>query len=163
MASKHCALIALVLLTMNYGIAPVRGLVPCPSPDTNSRVPNKNVPRRAFLFSSTALLIPNIARARYVLNEEGDYDEVEDKDWQATWKERLDKAQSMSTDEVLKAARGAGNLDLKEGPESDASKKRRAMSACRDADLRKKAGVTEAKDCNARVLQGETAFILGAE
>ena len=68
----------------------------------------------------------------------------------------------MTTDEVFAAARGAGNLDLRDGPETDASRKRRAMSSCRDAGLRDKAGVKEnAKECNARVISGEVDFILG--
>lgn len=162
MARVYCPLMFLCIAARWGGILPVKGLVHIPVPSDQSKV-RDYLPRRTFLVSSVALLIPKPAGARYVLNEEGDYDEVEDKDWQTTWKERMDKAQSMSTDEIFNAARGAGNLDLKEGPESDASRKRRAMSACRDAELRKKAGAAEAKECNARVLQGETDFILGTK
>ena len=120
--------------------------------------------RRAVLASvATALVIPGVANAsKFVLNEEGEYEEIEEGDWQSTWKERLDKAQSMTPDEIFAAARGAGNMNLKEGVESDASRKRRAMSGCRDTGLREKAGVKDAKDCTARVLSGDFDFILNA-
>jgi hypothetical protein len=104
---------------------------------------------------------PANAASRYILDEEtGDYVTVEEADWQTTWKQRVDKAQSMSTEEIFKAARGAGNLERKEGPESDASKKRRAMSGCRDLDLRKQAGVVNEKECNARVLGEDIDFMI---
>ena len=67
----------------------------------------------------------------------------------------------MSSDEIFAAARGAGNTDLREGEESAASKKRRAMSACRDSGLRAKAGVGDVKTCNSRVMGGDVDFILG--
>lgn len=121
--------------------------------------------RRKALSTSMASLglilgLPNVASARYVLNEDGDYEEIPEEDWQTTWKQRLDKASNMSSEDIFNAARGAGNLELKEGEESDASKKRRAMSACRDADIRSKAGVKDAKACNSRVMGGDFDFIL---
>uniref|UniRef100_A0A7S1ZTT4 Uncharacterized protein n=2 Tax=Trieres chinensis TaxID=1514140 RepID=A0A7S1ZTT4_TRICV len=121
--------------------------------------------RRSLLASIAATAAttvqPSVANARYVLNEDtGDYDEVDDSDWQTAWKERLDKANSMSTDEVFAAARGAGNTELKDGPESESSKKRRAMSGCRDSGLRAKAGTPDVKECTARVLRGDVDFIL---
>jgi hypothetical protein len=116
----------------------------------------------ATVLSTALTAAPNAAMARYVLDEAtGDYVELEeDADWQTAWKQRLDKASSMSQDEIFKAARGAGNLDLRTGPESDASKKRRAMSACRDAGVRSKAGAGTEKDCTARVFSGEVDFLL---
>ena len=102
---------------------------------------------------------PDAADAKYVLNDDGEYDEVQEEDWQTAWKSRLDKASGMSKDEIFAAARGAGNTELKEGEESDASKKRRAMSACRDSGLRAKAGVDQ-KSCTQRVMGGELDFIL---
>jgi len=83
----------------------------------------------------------------------------------------------MSQDEIFNAARGAGNLDLKAKTEdggyeeSDASKKRRAMSACRDNEVRERVIVgsdesgrggrpLDLKDCNQKVLTGEVGFIL---
>ena len=94
--------------------------------------------------------------------ESGDYVEIEDVAWQTEWKQRLDKASTMSKDEIFQAARGAGNTDLKTGPESDASKKRRAMSACRDAGVRSKTGLADEKECTARVFAGEVDFLLEA-
>jgi hypothetical protein len=128
--------------------------------------PIASLPRRQFLASAligvvTTCTVPQIAQARYVLDDEtGDFVQVEDEDWQTSWKQRLDKAQTMSTDEVFKAARGAGNVDLKQGPESDASKKRRAMSACRDVDIRTKANAGNERECAARVFAGEVDFMV---
>ena len=129
-------------------------------------VDSATVSRRKLFVSSIlplstllASTIPPPASAKYVLNDDGDYDEVAEEDWQTVWKQRLDKANSMSTDEIFNAARGAGNLELKEN-ESDASRKRRAMSACRDNDLRAKSGVKDAKECNKRVMDGDVDFIL---
>jgi|AntRauTorckE5430_2_1112549.scaffolds.fasta_scaffold02431_1 hypothetical protein len=121
--------------------------------------------RRKMILSSFALFPVLVgacssANARVVLNDDGDYEEVPEEDWQTTWKQRLDKANSMSKDEIFNAARGAGNLQLKDGEESDASRKRRAMSACRDSNLRSKAGVNDAKTCNNRVMIGDSRFIL---
>lgn len=107
---------------------------------------------------------PNQAVAKLVLNEDtGEYDEVKEEDWQTAWKARLDKAQSMSSEEIFMAAQGAGNTQLREGEESEASKKRRAMAGCRNDAIRKKAGGT--KDviaCNSRVMSGDFGFVLDA-
>ena len=104
---------------------------------------------------------PTAAMARFVLDDEtGDYVEVDDVDWQTAWKERLDRASSMSSEEIFQAARGAGNTELRSGPESDARKKRRAMSACRDVAVRGTAGAGTEQECTARVLAGEVDFIL---
>jgi len=110
----------------------------------------------------TTLTPPPPANARYVLDEQGEYIELQEEDWKTAWKARLDKAQSMSKDEIFEAARGAGNLELKEGGESDAARKRRAMSACRDKDIRGNlgGGGIDLKVCNNRVMAGETDFIL---
>lgn len=118
--------------------------------------------RRALLFSAAVtLLIPTIVNARFIMDDDtGEYVEVEERDWQIAWKERLDKAQSMTLDEVFMAARGAGNTNLKDGPESDVSKKRRAMAGCREPGLRKKANVPDEKECTARVLNGDFSFML---
>jgi len=132
--------------------------------DQPSRTTRRDVLKWASLVAfCTETAVPSIASARYVLDEEtGDYVEVEEADWQTAWKQRLDKASNMSKDEIFQAARGAGNVDLREGPESDASKKRRAMSACRDASVRSKVGVGSEKDCTARVFAGEVDFMLDA-
>jgi len=131
--------------------------------------------RRGFLKGATAKslsamgivgmasMFPQEAQARYVLdNETGEYVKVDDEDWQTAWRQRLDKAQGMSQQEIFKAARGAGNLDLKDGQESDASKKRRAMSACRDANVRDKANAGSEGGCAKRVFAGEVDFLLDA-
>ena len=137
----------------------------CESSATTATTSNNHLSRRKMVLSSLAsfsaiVSTSSAANARYVLNDEtGDYDEVTDEDWQTSWKQRLDKANSMSSDEIFAAARGAGNMNLKEGEESEASKKRRAMSACRDSGIRAKAGV-DAKSCNSRVMGGELDFIL---
>jgi len=118
--------------------------------------------RRAFLMAPVALAATSLpASARYVLDESGEYVQLEEVDWKTAWKARIDKASTMSKDEIFQAGRGAGNMDLKEGPESDASKKRRAFSGCRDPASLKKTGLAE-KECNQRILNGETEFMLEA-
>ena len=95
------------------------------TPRLGAKLKGETVSRRSVLAVGAAVLFaPSSANAKYVLNEDGDYEEVEEEDWQTAWKGRLDKAKTMTPDEVFMAARGAGNTDLKEGPESDASKKR---------------------------------------
>mmetsp|Transcript_32015 Transcript_32015/g.76491 ORF Transcript_32015/g.76491 Transcript_32015/m.76491 type:complete len:170 (+) Transcript_32015:151-660(+) len=120
--------------------------------------------RRRFLVASTtvaSLLVAEPCNARYILNEEtGDYDEVEDKDWQTTWGDRLEKAKSMGTDDVFLAAKGGLKQSETDVPESEASKKRRALAGCRTDGFREKSGVKDARQCTAKVLGGEYDFIL---
>jgi preprotein translocase subunit SecG len=160
-------IIALCLLSTSEGFG--TGTTPSSKQQQQPAVENS---RRAFLSNTlatatavvTTTTIPQLANARYVLNEEtGDYDEVTDEDWQTTWKKRLEKAQSMGTEDVFLAAQGAGNLDLKEGmDESDASKKRRAMAGCRNDNLRAKSGESDVKVCTKRVLSGDFQFMIDA-
>lgn len=122
--------------------------------------------RRAFLSESalaftSVLGLPAASNARYILNEEtGEYDEVTDEDWQTTWNKRVEKARNMSTDEVFLAAQGAGNVNLKDGQESEASKKRRALAGCRNGGMREKSGMNDEKQCTARVLGGDFQFMI---
>ncbi|KAL7529288.1 hypothetical protein ACHAWF_002919 [Thalassiosira exigua] len=122
--------------------------------------------RRAFLSNAATtaaafVALPQAAGARYVLNEDtGEYDEVQDEDWQTTWGKRLDKAKSMSTEDVFLAAQGAGNTELKEGGESEASKKRRAFAGCRNDRFRERSGGGDAKECAKRVLEGDYQFMI---
>lgn len=135
-----------------------------PSPVEQRRSFLKRCTSAATVAGGSVLGLPIApADARYVLNEEtGDYDEVEDDDWQTTWGKRLDKAKSMSSNEVFMAAQGAGNRNLMEGEESDASKKRRALAGCRNDAIRKKAGAGDAKQCTSRVLGGDFQFMIDA-
>jgi hypothetical protein len=115
----------------------------------------------AVVLTTTTTTSP--ANARFVLDSDtGDYVEMEDEEWQTAWKQRLDKASGMSKDEIFRAARGAGNVNLRDdqADESPASKKRRAMSACRDATVRSNANAGNEKDCTARVFAGEVDFLL---
>ena len=124
--------------------------------------------RRRFLVASTTVaslaaaeLIAEPCDARYILNEEtGEYDEVEDKDWQTTWGDRLDKAKSMGTDDVFLAAKGGLKQSESDVPESEASKKRRALAGCRTDRFREKSGIKDTKQCTVKVLGGEYDFIL---
>jgi hypothetical protein len=120
--------------------------------------------RRAALISSAVWILPIATKdnARLVMNEEtGDYDDVVDEDWQTAWKQRLDKASAMSADEIVMAARGAGNR-IEGTTESEASRKRRAMAGCRDKTFLKKAGFDNEKACTAKVIQGDVALMLKA-
>ena len=87
-------------------------------------------------------------------------EQVTDEDWQTTWNKRIEKAKSMSTDEVFLAAQGAGNVNLKDGEESEASKKRRALAGCRNAGMREKSGMMGEKECTAKVLGGDYQFMI---
>ena len=142
-----------VWLTASICITPtVQGLVQ-PLPDSS---------RRALLVSTVTapfVVMANSANARFIMdNDTGEYIEIEqESDWQTTWKQRLEKAQSMSQDDVFLAARGAGNVQEQE---SDASKKRRAMAGCREAKWRDQTNTPDAKECTARVLKGDVSFML---
>lgn len=140
---------------------------------TNMALEAKCNDRRRFLLSvlstsTAALLIPGKAiaanpKTRYVLDDEtGDYIEVvDDGDWQKEWKSRYDQMSKMSKDEILVAARGAGNIDTKDlANESPASKKRRAFSGCRDKGTRAKLDNIGEKECSKRVLDGDYDFVL---
>lgn len=134
------------------------------------------VPRRAVLAGG-ATMFPSLAwadtpdakgeflaaaglRGGPVLNADGEFVDEDGADWKEEWKKRADKASTMTADEILMAARGAGNAQLREGPESDVSKRRRALAACRDNGLRRKAGAGETPACTKRVLDGEVDFML---
>lgn len=93
---------------------------------------------------------------RYVLDDEsGEYVEVDEPTWQEAWRSRWKEASTMSQDEIFQAARGAGNVQKKDLlGESTASKKRRALSACRSTVLRERARAGTERDCTARVLGG---------
>lgn len=162
MTSLHSILLSICLWTL--GLISIDGLA---APNTQNTQNQQLNSRRAFLSTSAATAffatIPQIANARYVLNEDtGEYDEVQDEDWQTAWGKRLDKAKSMSTEDVFLAAQGAGNLDLKDGEESEASKKRRAFAGCRNDGFREKSGVKDAKECTSRVMGGDYQFMIDA-
>ena len=149
---SQCLFLATVLTVTISLIPRGHGLLQ-PLPDST---------RRAVLVSTATapfVVMSNSANARFVMdNDTGEYIEIEkEPDWQTTWKQRWEKAQSMSQDDVFLAARGAGNVQEQE---SDASKKRRAMAKCRESKWRDLANTPDAKECTARVLQGDVSFIL---
>eukprot|EP00537_Pseudo-nitzschia_pungens_P007226 CAMPEP_0172367064 /NCGR_PEP_ID=MMETSP1060-20121228/18739_1 /TAXON_ID=37318 /ORGANISM="Pseudo-nitzschia pungens, Strain cf. cingulata" /LENGTH=206 /DNA_ID=CAMNT_0013091145 /DNA_START=102 /DNA_END=722 /DNA_ORIENTATION=- len=135
---------------------------------------NKEGNRRSFMssFLSTTVVAtlstvvapqPSLAAKRYVLDDEtGEYIEQDDeRNWQVEWKSRYDQMSTMTTDEIFQAARGAGNVDLKDlENESPASRKRRAFNGCRDKPTREKLGNIEEKSCTKRVLEGDVDFVL---
>lgn len=162
MPSLRTNLLSICLLAL--GIAFADGLAAPTPQNTNQSINNS---RRAFLSTSAATAffatLPQIANARYVLNEEtGEFDKVEDEDWKTTWGKRLDKAKTMSNEDIFLAAQGAGNTDLREGEESEASKKRRALAGCRNDGLRAKGGVKDKQECTAKVLGGDYQFMIDA-
>jgi hypothetical protein len=125
---------------------------------------SKTIQTTAVILLTTTATTAVTANARYILNEQtGDYDEVNDEDWQTTWSKRLDKAKSMGTEEVFLAAQGAGNLNLRDAgiEESEASKKRRALAGCRNDRLRQLSGDGgSAQECTARVLKNDYQFMV---
>ena len=124
----------------------------------------KTIHTTAVILFTTTATTPGRVNARYILNEQtGEYDEVNDEDWQTTWSKRLDKAKSMGTEEVFLAAQGAGNLNLraKGMEESETSKKRRALAGCRNDRLRQLSGDGgSAQECTARVLKNDYQFMV---
>ena len=152
----------IIFATLSSLIASSEGLAPSTSVEQRRSFLKRCASATATIAGGSVIGVPTApANARYVLNEEtGDYDEVEDEDWQTAWGKRLDKAKSMSSDEVFMAAQGAGNRNLMEGEESDASKKRRALAGCRNDAIRQKAGAGDAKACTARVLGGDFQFVI---
>jgi len=149
-----------------------------PPPKSSSSIEGENGgARRSFLasvLSTTATVAATLGghprsasaakpKKRYVLDDAtGDYvQEIDDGDWQKEWKSRYDQMQTMSKSEIFEAARGAGNLDSKDlANESDASKKRRAFSGCRDKATRAKIQNISEQSCSKRVLEGEIDFVL---
>lgn len=155
------------LLLLCISLNDVNGMTVPSKTSSSPNIKSMTASRRAFLSSSVAAGIasssgfPSASYARYVLNEEtGDYDEVTDEDWQTTWNKRIEKAKSMSSDEIFLAAQGAGNVNLKDGEESEASKKRRALAGCRNGGMREKSGMKDEKQCTARVLSGDYKFMI---
>jgi len=73
----------------------------------------------ASVYTTKAVIMPLVASTattgkQYVLNDTGKYDQVEDPSWQDAWKDRIDKAQSVSTGDVFIVAQGAGRPDRRE-------------------------------------------------
>ena len=151
-----------IFATLSSLIASSEGLAPSTFVEQRRSFLKRCTSAAATVAGGSIIGVPIApANARYVLNEEtGDCDEVEDEDWQTAWGKRLDKAKSMSSDEVFMAAQGAGNRNLMEGEESDASKKRRALAGCRNDAIRQRAGAGDTKACTARVLGGDFQFVI---
>ena len=64
--------------------------------------------------------------------------------------------------ERLNAGDASGGTLYDNNPSTEASRKRRAMTGCKIASARQQAGVISEKDCNMKVLAGETEFMLQA-
>lgn len=67
-----------------------------------------------------------------------------------------------TTTEIMMAARGAGTRDPNAPPESERSRKRRAMAGCKEEAYRQLAdGALQSEAaCNSRVLGGDAQFML---
>lgn len=155
---------------------------PAPAPHRPAPTPAA-VGRRAAL-AAAALVLPRKANAeeaknevvpgtdeflaaaglkkKTVLNADGEYfDEAKEAgSWQGAWAQRAAKASKMSGDDILNAARGAGNVDASQ-PESAKARKRRAVAACRTDAVRERMAAGTAAECLERALAGETDFVLG--
>ena len=162
---------------------------PAPAPHRPALAPHRPAPapaavgRRAAL-AAAALVLPRKANAeeaknevvpgtdeflaaaglkkKTVLNADGEYfDEAKEAgSWQDAWAQRAAKASKMSGDDILNAARGAGNVDASQ-PESAKARKRRAVAACRTDAVRERMAAGTAAECLERALAGETDFVLG--
>jgi hypothetical protein len=137
--------------------------------DKNYEGRSNNNSQRSFISSIVAtttgaatsaamLSSPLPAYARYILDDEtGEYIEQieQDGDWKTEWKSRYNLMSTMSKDEIFQAGRGAGNIDKKDlANESMKSRKRRALSNCRDKTILKKLDIDE-KTCTKRVLDND--------
>ena len=72
-----------------------------------------------------------------------------------------ESSEGKTTTEIMMAARGAIKRDPDAPPESERSRKRRAMAGCHEEAYRKLAGAIESEAaCNSRVLGGEVQFML---
>ena len=155
---------------------------PAPAPCRPAPAPAA-VGRRAALAAAT-LILPKRATAeeaknevapgtdeflaaaglkkKTVLNADGEYfDEAKEAgSWQDAWAQRAAKASKMSGDDILNAARGAGNVDAGQ-PESAKARRRRAVAACRTDAVRERMAAGTAGECLERALAGETDFVLG--
>ncbi len=162
---------------------------PAPAPHRPALAPHRPAPtpaaggRRAAL-AAAALVLPRKTNAeeaknevvpgtdeflaaaglkkKTVLNADGEYfDEAKEAgSWQDAWAQRAAKASKMSGDDILNAARGAGNVDASQ-PESAKARKRRAVAACRTDAVRERMAAGTAAECLERALAGETDFVLG--
>jgi len=66
-----------------------------------------------------------------------------------------------TTTEIMMAARGAVKRETDSPPESERSKKRRAMAGCKEEAYRKLAAASDSEaSCNSRVLGGDVQFML---
>lgn len=67
-----------------------------------------------------------------------------------------------TTTEIMMAARGAVKRDPDAPPESERSRKRRAMAACKEEAYRKRTSYASDSEaaCNSRVLGGDAQFML---
>ncbi len=91
---------------------------------------------------------------------DGNYQTEVDEPWTDVWKSRIEKASKMSPDEIIMAARGAGNTQSKGPDESVASRKRRALAGCRNEPMRRGSSFPVEKDCIGQVLDGNIGFML---
>ena len=71
-----------------------------------------------------------------------------------------ESSKGKTTTEIMMAARGAGPRDPEAPPESERSRKRRAMAGCHVEAYRKRTSYESEAACNSRVLGGDVDFML---
>ena len=143
---------------------------PQPSPRAALAAAALVLPRKANAEEAKNEVVPGTdeflaaagLKKKTVLNADGEYfDEAKEAgSWQDAWAQRAAKASKMSGDDILNAARGAGNVDASQ-PESAKARKRRAVAACRTDAVRERMAAGTAAECLERALAGETDFVLG--
>ena len=119
-------------------------------------------PRAAHLLNRrTALCVAGLCLPATALAETGlGYVDAAGKKSYSSVQRAWEQSATMSNREILLAARGAGKANVKDGGETEKSKKRRAMAGCKDATYRASAGYQDEAACNGRVLGGDAAFML---
>jgi hypothetical protein len=105
-----------------------------------SQQPPKNQSRRHFCQLSTLLLVQQAPSS-------------------AVAKSYSQNARNM---ERLNAGDASGGSVYDNNPATDNSRKRRAMTGCKIPSAREELGGLSEKDCNVRVMQGDTEFMLEA-
>ena len=132
-----------------------RGIIDDPAAQNTRRRPRTRSPRQRRVPRAAGL------KKKTVLNADGEYfDEAKEAgSWQEAWAQRAAKASKMSGDDILNAARGAGNVDASQ-PESAKARKRRAVAACRTDAVRERMAAGTAAECLERALAGETDCVV---
>ena len=145
-------------------------------PATKQRVATLTSRRAACGFAAAALVTPlQLASAITTGEVERDMSKSARRETQLGYKDNMgvksyssvqrawESSEGKTSTEIMMAARGASKRDPNAPPESERSRKRRAMAGCHVEGYRLATGSATAESeaaCNSRVLGGEAQFML---